>query len=737
MQTVFEFTEPVFTLKSEASDGAKLYDIKAISVTITGNRREYTKKELELGGRSLSFRPLNINHDHSRFLPYPESQTLVMDFDTTKMAVNGQMIIRDEWVNEQIRLGKIKKLSIEQIPTRGETCNLQKCTQHGIVFTAMALLTEDKVAGDMTTEIKPNTEAKTLKCDECDKSFDSQKDLDDHYEDEHETNDESISQIIDEVIKKRLIELEFRILEKYQLLKNLLIQVNATDASAQELIKQVQNELQWLVQDYVSSKKLAQDVTQNESVEKIIVEFSSSKSSVNAETTTHNQTMSANETDKTKTETSKETTVETTKTESQTQIISMSKEQFEMLMKGQAEQTKALTEALNILVKQKEDPTKKEASSEVDTQLAQKNNYESTVVTPAKFFESVKLGTEGNTDHVTWNLNKEEILAKNGSLFKTKTINYSTQGSNPKSEAITISAGDMPQVFSKQVILLKGGRMSIPLRQFCDIQEITNADRVNWYTITGFDVDDTTAEGTEPTNESQTVSKIQAVPALKRAVQTVNYSDIENAPFDLVEAVNQASVLGSIGVENTDIINTVPDAVTPDNADLTKMAWIRADTGADISADDIAVATATPSFLTRALEVLENRGHDTSAGNVVAVLHPQTIRELLDAINDKYYAQDGQISMRSLGVLERRYGIEIVASNKVKAIDRTTNDVYRGYVFIKGAVGLGVAKNLQLEAQKKVELSAIKVSARFRMKSAIIDASQMVRVSCKNSSGVL
>ncbi|MBI5697112.1 MAG: hypothetical protein HZC29_01115 [Thaumarchaeota archaeon] len=279
--------------------------------------------------------------------------------------------------------------------------------------------------------------------------------------------------------------------------------------------------------------------------------------------------------------------------------------------------------------------------------------------------------------------------------------------------------------------------MAIPLRQFCDIQEITNADRVNWYTITGFDVDDTTSEGTEPTNKSQTVSKIQAIPALKRAVQTVNYSDIENAPFDLVEAVNQASVLGSIGVENTDIINTVPDAVTPDNADLTKMAWIRADTGADISSDDIAVGTATPSFLTRALEVLENRGHDTSAGNVVAVLHPQTIRELLDAINDKYYAQDGQVSMRSLGVLERRYGIEIVSSNKVKAIDRTTNDVYRGYIFIKGAIGLGVAKNLQLEAQKKVELSSIKVSARFRMKSAIIDASQMVRVSCKNSSGVL
>ena len=59
----------------------KVWNVRALSVTITGNKREYTREELQLGARSLSFRPLNINHDQSQILPYPQNQTLEMEFD--------------------------------------------------------------------------------------------------------------------------------------------------------------------------------------------------------------------------------------------------------------------------------------------------------------------------------------------------------------------------------------------------------------------------------------------------------------------------------------------------------------------------------------------------------------------------------------------------------------------------------------------------------------------------------
>lgn len=744
-KTVFEFVAPQFTLRSEASDGAKIYDIRAISVTVTGNRREYTRKELTLAARSLSYRPLNINHDHSKFLPYPENETLVMDFDPIQDAVVGQMIVKDEWTNKQIEQGKIRKLSIEQFPTRGEKCDLSKCTQEGVVFTALGLLTEDVQAGDPSTKIKEHFEfTESYTCEDCGEKFKNKKDLDNHYEEEHEENNESvISDIVFTVLQKRLGELESRILEKYALLQSLKAQQGTADNEAlKQLINQVSDELRWLVQDYIQSLEQAQKYsTQNESIKKIIAEFSQDNCSVKSESQTVNQTMTTQTDDKTKTEQTTSTdsnpapSTSAPITSQSTQLIAFSKEQWEQFMSSQQKQLEALTSALGILTKKESAASNTESSSQVDPNVAKNSYYESTVVKPAKFFEDAKNQVETEQSYIQWTLNKEEILsnAPKNALFRTKTVNYAMMGSTPKGEAITISAGDMPQVFSKQAILIKGGRMSIPLRQFCDIQEIKNADRVNWYTITGFDVDDTTSEGTEPTNKSQTVGKVQAVPALKRAVQTVNYSDIENTPFDLVEAVNQAAVLGSIGVENNEIINTVPDAVTPDNNDKTKMHWIRGDDGEPISTDDIAgLAAADPKFLTSALARLEDNGHDTSAGNVVAVLHPQTIRRLLDAIGDKYYAQEGAVTMRSLGVLERRYGIDIVSSNKVKFVDNATNpDVYRNYVFIKGAIGLGVAANLMLEAQKKVELSAIKVSARFRMKAAIIDPSQIIRCSVK------
>lgn len=140
-----------FEKLSEDENGAT-YHVEAIHVTTTGNNRKYTKEELVLAGRSLSFRPININHDESRFLPYdyanptgPNSNTtLVMDFDPAKNGVVGDVWITDKATREALDSDKIKTVSIEQVPTKGEACScmIDKCTceQLGIVFTAIGLL---------------------------------------------------------------------------------------------------------------------------------------------------------------------------------------------------------------------------------------------------------------------------------------------------------------------------------------------------------------------------------------------------------------------------------------------------------------------------------------------------------------------------------------------------------------------------------------------------------------------
>lgn len=132
---------------------AKTYKVEAIHVTTTRNMRKFTQAELESGGRSLSFRPLNVNHDDNRQLAFPENDTLGMEFDKSRMAVVGKFRVMDPAVNAMIETERITKVSIEQIPTKGESCNEVVCEQHGVAFIGMALLENGILPGDENANI--------------------------------------------------------------------------------------------------------------------------------------------------------------------------------------------------------------------------------------------------------------------------------------------------------------------------------------------------------------------------------------------------------------------------------------------------------------------------------------------------------------------------------------------------------------------------------------------------------
>ena len=109
---------------------------------------------MELAGRSLSFRPLNINHEENRQLRFPENATLFMEFDPESMSVKGSFRVLDSTVNAMIETQRIKQVSIEQIPAKGESCNEITCEQHGVAFIGMALLESDVIPGDPQATIQ-------------------------------------------------------------------------------------------------------------------------------------------------------------------------------------------------------------------------------------------------------------------------------------------------------------------------------------------------------------------------------------------------------------------------------------------------------------------------------------------------------------------------------------------------------------------------------------------------------
>jgi len=134
-------------------EGSKFWHVDAIHVTTTGNRRKFTQAELEHAAVSLSFRQIDINHDEKRLLPFPQNSTMEMDFDNSKMSVSGRIRITDHLINSQIESGFLTDVSIEQIPTRGESCINLICEQHGVAFVGLALLEHGVMAGDNKAKI--------------------------------------------------------------------------------------------------------------------------------------------------------------------------------------------------------------------------------------------------------------------------------------------------------------------------------------------------------------------------------------------------------------------------------------------------------------------------------------------------------------------------------------------------------------------------------------------------------
>jgi hypothetical protein len=386
-------------------------------------------------------------------------------------------------------------------------------------------------------------------------------------------------------------------------------------------------------------------------------------------------------------------------------------EQFKNMHQMQLEK---LSEIIGVIRPKPTEPASK-PSSMIDDSAARDRIEESRKI--VEFFQRVKdKPKDSSFPAINWELDKNEYLAKWG-------YKINSGAGRTRTEAVTITAGDMGQVFTKSVLVLPGGRLKTPVRQYCNFEEISNgADRVHFYTIGAFDFG-TITEGTEPTNVSQTVAKQTATPAIRGGVQRVGYSQVENAPFGLVNAINEAMMMASIDDEATDLLTTVYDAISPTN-------WVRADTGAAITSDDVANLTFKREGLLAAKRLIAQRGYDVSPGNLVLFVHPKAFQELMLDTNLNNYYQYARPDITSIGVLEQLYGVDIVIADQVKAQDNTTNDTYRNVMAVKNvAFGMGAARNLTMEAQRRNEVQQIIISGTHRVKSVAIAEDASCRIS--------
>jgi len=824
-----------FKLIKENLDGSKTWKIKAISVTTTGNNRKYNKEEMTLGARSLSFRPLNRNHARP-FLPFPENQTGVMDFDPVKMAVTGEMRIKDPHINQLIKEGKINKLSIEQLPSKGEDCSLATgvCEQKGVIFTGLALLDSNVPPGDPTTEIKvemkdiPILECVTDCCktemkgepfagyddfDACTADGNSDElcgylqaqsekfetapwpkiekksdklTMDDIEQTYDSMNDSQKAHIIDpnDFYKntKKFVTKSFKDLndkQKQALIKTYGFRHRYNDVKHLLPDSEGPTSQQPLFDDDLLGQEMDIKKATDDLIKKGIKDpRAQSMANQDPENNTENNSSIPQSQDngimstiaiKSKKYTKEQIDALATKMISKKEINSMvsafvgqqnykapmsdalssvlynaSDDELDqyaritqdqdpsVIPQGGLPDYKAFTQEMmkglsEILAKNTEElvtklipktESKVEPSSIVDDSTKIKTEM---VKTMYEYYDIKGHKELNNLKEFTYTLDKNEYLTKYGATQPSGAGSVIPNQKGTKEETVTVTAGDMGQTFAKQVMLLPGGRMRVPVRQYCNFSEIPNgADRANWYTIGSF-VFTTITEGTEPTNVAQTVVKVQALPTIRGAVQRVGYSQVENAPFGLVDAINNAMVLAGLHDEALDLLGSGGSYWgTPSNV----TNWVNGNSGANITSqnDDIASMTLTRTGLIAAKRLIAAGGYDTSPGNLVLFLHPKAYQDLMTDTNLNTYYQYARPDITATYVLEQLYGVDIVPTTSVASATNTTNATYRNTLAVKGwALGIAAAREITIEVQRRNEVQQLIISGTHRVKSAVID----------------
>jgi hypothetical protein len=134
------------------TEAGSVYRVRAIHVAKSFNRFAYTEEELRAAGRTLGYRPLNLNHETP--LPFPANR--VIDSEYEDECVEALIVVADPCLIQLIEAKKIVAVSIEgQYRWADVVCDEWECAwnPHGIVLTALALLTPGVEPGDPLASI--------------------------------------------------------------------------------------------------------------------------------------------------------------------------------------------------------------------------------------------------------------------------------------------------------------------------------------------------------------------------------------------------------------------------------------------------------------------------------------------------------------------------------------------------------------------------------------------------------
>ena len=269
-----------------------------------------------------------------------------------------------------------------------------------------------------------------------------------------------------------------------------------------------------------------------------------------------------------------------------------------------------------------------------------------------------------------------------------------------------------------------GGVDYAPLRQYTNYKSIPKGrDSATFYKKS---LPNTLIQvaGTTVTESSMTYTAVNIQPsAIAGSYFKIDSDDEEDVPYSVAAETVDAIGQTVVDYEDDAITNVAAAAATPG-------LWLNGNTGATITHDDIASMTLDPSAIGKAMAYLRTQGYLKGGVKPVLFAHPTAVDQLIRDGDLPNYVQFSNDNITTSGIFPTLYGCDIVPTNSVSTMDNTTNDTYRNYMCVPGITfGSASKRDLNVKFHEIPENNQIGVTANWRFKSGVIDASSLVRIS--------
>ena len=338
-----------------------------------------------------------------------------------------------------------------------------------------------------------------------------------------------------------------------------------------------------------------------------------------------------------------------------------------------------------------------------------------------------------------YSFNKQHIFENmSGRYYKQQKLNALTGGwemsltpmTGDQKKATEVLSGpaaaDFLQTMSEQVIVDPNGEFITPFRQFANTVVLAPGQKEGlFYDIDKVKFGNVVEGGSGVPASNVTIRSAGGETSPRGALVDINYSQVEEIPFDVVAKINEGYALESVIDEGFDALNTKYNDDTANVGGNRKQPgggvkdnWVNGNTGA-VNPTDTAAGLGKLTFagLLKAKTLINNKGFRTP--NKVTYLNEKGIEDLVTDPGIDSFIQFSRPAIIEEGTVEKIAGTNLVSASVMPTDSGSANNL-RAVMFVPNvSFGLVTGRDLTMEAQRRNEFQVIKLTGTQKIASYV------------------